>query len=50
MNNKLMATLSLIGVLVIIAGNIINNTTFWIFGDIYAGLVMAILSYRLYKA
>ena len=49
-NKKLMATLSLIGVIVMIAGNVIDSTTFWIFGDIYVGIIMATVSYMLYKA
>lgn len=48
-NKKLIATLSLIGVIVMIVGNVINNATFWIFGDIYVGIIMAIVSYMLYK-
>ena len=48
-NTKLMATLSLIGVIVVIAGNLIDNTTFWIFGDSYVGIIMAIVSYMFYK-
>jgi len=49
-SKKLMATLSLIGVIVMIFGNVIDNTTFWIYGDIYVGIVMAIVSYMLYRA
>ncbi len=49
-NKKLMATLSLIGIISVIAGNIIDNATFWIFGDIYAGAIMAIASYMFYRA
>lgn len=49
-NKKVMATLSLIGVIVVIVGNVIDNTTFWIYGDIYVGIIMAIASYMLYKA
>jgi hypothetical protein len=46
---KLMATLCLIGVGVMIIGNVIDSTTFWIFGDLYVGGVMAVVSYMLYK-
>lgn len=48
-NKKLMATLSLIGVIVMIVGNIIDNTTFWIYGDVYVGIIMTIVSYMLYR-
>jgi ABC-type nickel/cobalt efflux system permease component RcnA len=48
-NKKLMATLCLIGVLVVIAGNIINNTTYWIFSDIYTGLIMAVAGYMFWR-
>jgi len=47
---KLMATLSLIGVIVVVLGDIIDNATFWICGDIYGGVRMAIISYMLYKS
>ncbi len=49
-NNKLMAALSLIGVIVIIVGNVIDNATYWIYSDIYVGIVLAIVSYMLYRA
>lgn len=49
-NKKLMATLSLIGVIVVIVGNFLDNATYWIVGDIYTGLIMAVVSYMLYRA
>ncbi len=48
-NEKLIATLSLIGVIVVIVGNFIDNPTYWIFGDIYVGIILAIVSYMLFK-
>lgn len=48
--NKLIATLSLIGVIVVILGNIMDSATFWIYGDAYVGIIMAIASYMLYRA
>jgi hypothetical protein len=45
-----MATLSLIGVIVMIVGNFLDNATYWIFGDVYVGIIMAIVGYMLYKA
>ena len=49
-NNKLMAALSLVGVIIMIVGNVIDSPTYWIYGDIYVGLILAIVSYMLYKA
>lgn len=49
-NKKLMATLLFVGVIVMILGNIIDNTTFWIFGDLYVGIIMAISSYMFWKS
>ncbi len=49
-NKKLMATLSLVGVVVVVVGNFIDSPTYWIYGDIYVGVILAIVSYMLYKA
>lgn len=49
-NKKLMATLSLIGVVVMIIGNVIDSPVYWIYGDTYVGVVMAIASYMFFKA
>ncbi len=49
-SKKLMAALSLIGVIVMIVGNFLDNVIFWIFGDIYVGIILAIVSYMLYRA
>ncbi len=49
-NKKLMAALSLIGVIIVIVGNFIDSPTYWIFGDIYVGIILAIVSYMLYTA
>ncbi len=49
-NKKLMAALSLIGVIVVIVGNFIDSPTYWIFGDIYVGIILTIVSYILYRA
>lgn len=49
-NNKLMAALSLIGVMVMVVGNILDSVTFWVYGDIYVGIIMAIASYIFFKS
>lgn len=48
-NKKLMAALSLIGVAVMIVGNVIDSPTYWIYGDVYVGAVMAVASWMFWR-
>ena len=43
--DKVMGVLSLVGMVVMIVGNVLDSSFFWILGDIYVGMIMAIAAY-----
>ena len=47
--DKVMGIFSLIGMFVMIVGNVLDSSLFWILGDIYVGLIMAISAYVFLK-
>jgi hypothetical protein len=50
MNNKLVAALILLNVVLVVLGNIINSEQLWVPFDIYGAVVSALAGYRLLKA
>jgi len=46
---KIMATLSVVAIISLIVGNVLDNLTYWIYSDIYTGIILAIVSYMLYR-
>jgi len=49
MNNKVIALLLLIYVVLLVVGNIADNATLWIYIDIYGGVISLLAGYRLFK-
>ena len=49
MSNKVIALLLLFNVVLLIVGNIMDNSTLWIYIDIYGGIVLLLASYSLFK-
>ena len=43
--DKVMGVLSLVGMVVMIVGNVLDSSIFWIVGDVYVGAIMAIAAY-----
>ena len=39
MNNKVIALLLLFNVVLLVAGNILDNTSIWLYIDIYGGVI-----------
>ncbi len=45
--NIILAILAFVGIALHVIGNILNDESYWILTDIYAGVVFALLAYRL---
>ena len=50
MSNKVIAILLLIYVVLLVAGNIMDNISLWLYIDIYGGVISLLAGYRLFKA
>ncbi len=49
MKSKLLASMALIGVALLVLGNILDNATYWIYSDIYVGITLLFLSWKMFK-
>ena len=50
MSNKVIALLLLFYVVLLVVGNILDNTSVWLYIDIYGGGISLLAGYRLFKA
>ncbi len=49
MSNKVIALLLLFYVVLLVVGNILDNTSVWLYIDIYGGVISLLAGYRLFK-
>jgi hypothetical protein len=49
MNSKILAYAAFLGVIALIVGNVLDSDTYWIYSDIYGGVVLLLAGWKLLK-